>query len=100
MPAMGREDRDTAATDLLFWDSDEEANSELHLEVDWEPLCDSEFTGSASPNTGTSILSIWPPGFDCSRLGWCLMFAASVCERAEWTVVDKVSTVLCTEAAS
>ena len=98
-PAMGRDDGDM---DLQFWDSNEETDSELPVQVavlvDSEPICGF----CASPNPSTLMLSIWPPTsrVDC-RLGlrWFLTFAA-VCKRAEWTVVDKVSTVRCTEAAS
>ena len=100
-PAMGRDDGDT---DLLFWDSNEETDSELPVQVavlvDSGPICGF----CASPNSGTSrlMLSIWPSTsrVDC-RLGlrWFLAFAA-ICKRAEWTVVDKVSTVRCTEAES
>ena len=88
---MGRDDGDT---DLLFWDSNEETELELHLAVDSEPT--GEFC--ASPDPGTMLMpSTCPPRVDCG-LGWILAFA--VWERAERTVVDKVSTVRCTEAAS
>ena len=76
---MGRDDGDA---DLLFWDSSEETGS------DSEPIC--EFKFLTSPNPGILMLSFCPPRIDCG-LG-CQWFA--VCERAEWRVMDKVSTVL------
>jgi hypothetical protein len=86
--------RDAAGdTDLLFLD--EETDLELQLAVDSEPIC--EF--HASKNLGALMLSICPPSLRVDfGLGWFVTFA--VCERADWTVVDKVSIVRCTEAAS
>ena len=89
---MGRDD--DGDTDLLFWGSNKEtdSDSELQLAVDLGPIC--EFC--ASPNPGMLILSIFPLRVDCG-LGWFKflggILAFAVCERAEWTVVNKVSTV-------
>jgi hypothetical protein len=99
----------TGDTDLLFWgsneetDSDSDRDSELQLAVDSGPIC--EFRASPNPGTLTRMLSICPPRVDCGLrwfkfLGGILALAFAVCERAEWTVVNKVSTVRCTEAAS
>ena len=96
-PAMGRDDGDT---DLLFWETNEETDSEqLQLAVDSEPTSICEFC--ALPNPGTLMLSICPPRVDCGlRWFWVLAFKFAVCERAAWTVVDRVSIVQCTDAAS
>ena len=92
-PAIGRDDGDA---DLLFWDSNEDPLFwDSNEEMDSEPTCG--IRASLTRNPGTLMVSICPPRVDCG-VRWFIAFA--VCKRAEWTVVDKVSTVRCTEAAS
>ena len=71
-----------------------DSDSELHLAADSECGTGEFCADCASPNCMLRLESICPPRVN-SGLGWIIL-----CERAEWTVVDKVSTVRCTEAAS
>jgi hypothetical protein len=82
---MGRDDGDSDSdTDLLFWGSNEEMDSDLELAVDSRLPSICEFC--ASPNPGMLMLPICRPRVDCGFTGrWFLggILAFAVCERAE-----------------